>query len=714
MRVRVRKQLFGAAIAALLIATVPPAGYAPALAEGNDVGAVDAISADNSTEIAFIDGAGKIRVYDHQYQPGKEVQWVSPDGEIPWRNIALGDFDADGDMEIVAVGGGSSGNPSRLAIFDPVVAKGAVVPGQKINNIPWKKLFQIDLPSRPEAVAAGNFDTGIPGDEIIFVRDVDPNNADEVSDPNDKSVMIILKQTVQTNPDGTSWTEHIKRKTGAEFNEISVGNIDRTGGDEVALVDSDNGQLAIYQPDQSFKRLLDEGSTAKPWKDVAIGQYLRGGNLETVAIREANVPLKSFLPFEFQGGTDFEESGAESFDPTPRVVFLGDINGNEDDKEAILLRNISSEATMPRLIVRNDGSDKIIESFEKGLPLESDNRYRNGVASDIDGDNRDEIILLSETNLLFFLDAHTSDRTNSKDLSAVKTNRRSIVAGDMDKNGYIEGPVFATDTTLIEAEVFSGFSTSGSFALSNSGTSDAIPFNMTVETGTWLTLSPAFGNTPSTIRYTINAATLPFGSVPYTTRIRIDSSRSDVTNDPYYINVSVLVKQPPFGIIETQPTLMIWPCPVDPVDRSLTLNMTGIPGTRFTGRVLPPALGAEALGEGFYVSSADSSGNVTVSSAGAADVVFPAGSNQALWASQAPSNTIVSEVPWVVSAVALTNTVPTTITLTISPTLAPAKQAQAQLFLQGTQLIDGSIPFQVSTIFYNCADSVILAPIVPR
>jgi hypothetical protein len=103
-----------------------------------------------------------------------------------------------------------------------------------------------------------------------------------------------------------------------------------------------------------------------------------------------------------------------------------------------------------------------------------------------------------------------------------------------------------------------------------------------------------------------------------------------------------------------------------------------------------------------------------VSSAGAADVVFPAGSNQALWASQAPSNTIVSEVPWVVSAVALTNTVPTTITLTISPTLAPAKQAQAQLFLQGTQLIDGSIPFQVSTIFYNCADSVILAPVVSR
>ena len=42
MRVRVRKQLFGAAIAALLIATVPPAGYTPARAEDSDVGAVDA------------------------------------------------------------------------------------------------------------------------------------------------------------------------------------------------------------------------------------------------------------------------------------------------------------------------------------------------------------------------------------------------------------------------------------------------------------------------------------------------------------------------------------------------------------------------------------------------------------------------------------------------------------------------------------------------
>ena len=45
------------------------------------------------------------------------------------------------------------------------------VAGQEINGVPWKLVYQASLPARPEVVATGNFDPGVPGDEVLIIRE---------------------------------------------------------------------------------------------------------------------------------------------------------------------------------------------------------------------------------------------------------------------------------------------------------------------------------------------------------------------------------------------------------------------------------------------------------------------------------------------------------------------------------------------------------------
>ena len=96
---------------------------------------------------------------DTQFGTGKQVQWVSPTGG--WFDAALGDFNADGDLEIVTIKGDH--DASRLTIFDPVVSSGPINLDQQFNGIYWDTLYDTSLPGTPDLVATGKFNPGVPG-----------------------------------------------------------------------------------------------------------------------------------------------------------------------------------------------------------------------------------------------------------------------------------------------------------------------------------------------------------------------------------------------------------------------------------------------------------------------------------------------------------------------------------------------------------------------
>src|SRR5687768_11563161 len=168
-----RKSLHGLLLALFFVASLPAAPFQP-LPVHAETDETDATSADAAEEIVYITSEGVIRILDWQATGGPLVDWSSDldknaDNSVngkDFRDFALGDVNNDGDLEIIAVKGGSS--DGKLIVYDPVIA-----PGQPINSnrktpngIPWDKLYETALLGRPAIVTAGNYDANIPGDEI--------------------------------------------------------------------------------------------------------------------------------------------------------------------------------------------------------------------------------------------------------------------------------------------------------------------------------------------------------------------------------------------------------------------------------------------------------------------------------------------------------------------------------------------------------------------
>jgi hypothetical protein len=712
---------------AMLLALLPAAAWSPqpVLAESRQTDAIDETSADASEEIVYIDGSGFIRVLDTQHEANKQVQWVSP--ESGWRDFALGDFDNDGDLEIVGIKG-SNASDSVAVVYDPVISKGNVIPGQSINNIPWKEMGRIPLAERPETVVAGNFDTGVPGDEILVVRKVRPG---ESSSTNDTRV-IIYKQTKQA-VDGASWTEHLAKNFSAGWDRLAAGNVDRAGGDEVVMTANDDGKVEVYQPDQNFRRLFEYGSDCRPAKDATFGNYFGGGALELLMVKKQSCSNSSIQPsfnvFAYSG-TIFPEAASfsERFEPEPQFVFAGDINGNGDD-EAILLRNVDSSVPgAKRLFVRGSGDDGIIQEFLDGLGLDSDNGYRRGAAGDIDGDGRDEIIIIRNDRIRWYPNAHNSSA--SVDFST-STNRRSIAVGDLDKNGSNAGPQFAASISKIDTTVYFGFTQNGNFTLRNGGTAESIPYFITLDNNpSWLQVTPTNGSVPgvgsgaATINYTIDARFLS-PNVTYQSAIRVTTTDSRVTNVPFVIPVTVKVELPPFQAMPPGDNAFYFPCQEPLSERAMQFTITGVPGQQMLANqggvfAMNTLAGAANLAGDTYLGVRTADGTLAVVDAAGNQgelEVLPGEVTAASLAVVGATNVISfpSQVPWVTSVTVPTTTLPTVMTLVISPTLRTKNIDVAGLVLFGPST-DPNVPFVVRNypIGLTCADAAAWMPIAGK
>ncbi len=518
---------------ALAASMLPVAPAAPLLAQSDTdaAAAPAAVAADAADEIVYVDNAGFVRVLDPQAGgSGPEVKWVSP--EASFNEVALGDFNNDTDMEIIAIKG-NPGQAGRVVIYDPVVAFGITVPGQEINGIPWVTLLDLTVPFRPILVGAGNFDAGVPGDEFFVVTEVPEGSRPEADD---LIKLDIYKQTSQT-PDGRTWVPHITNRYFEEsWERVAVGDVVPGNTEEFALADEDTGKFAVYRVDGGMVRLTEAGDSRKPFRDVAMGDWDGDDALEVAAVRDAIQPLASLFVFDWTGN-DFEEDVATAYDPAFRRVTFSDVNGSGDD-ELFLLRNTPGGSDKPRLISRNNGSDN---THEWSVQLE-DNEWRALADGDIEGDGRGEIIIARTDRIRIFFQPER-DNTTYQDYTAT-TNRRSLLAGNLDTIGFSKGPLFVLSTNLVELSLPAGMTGSATLRLRNGGTTAAVPFATSFEGSTpWVTASPASGSTPANsadavITLNFNAGSLLPGV--YRARIFFTSS-ADVVNDPVSAAITLTV-----------------------------------------------------------------------------------------------------------------------------------------------------------------------------
>jgi hypothetical protein len=554
-------------------------------------------------EVVYIDNEGYIRVLD--YWPANlarltsAVQWVSPD--TGWEDFVIGDFNADGDSEILALRR-SNGPASALVIYDPVIGPSVTatpIPGQIINEIPWEQLpMGIVITGNIISLAAGNLDASVAGDEIVYgiLDEVGPSN----QETHERFHLHLLRRT---NPlDSNSvFTSTFLLRDELEEPSFLIGNIDHEGNDELVMVSNEDATLQIFRYNNGeLERLFVNTGRNRPWRAAAIGPYELGGPEEVVAVRQALPREATFIVFRYEVTNEgyFDDRYRVVYMPEPRRIAFADIDGNGAE-EIFILRNwptaVSFHTTTPTPVpppnffglvptpINLTPAPPLTPAFE--VQLDRDNGYQLLGAGNLDEDNRDELVVARDTLIRLYLQPNVFPFTPT-DLS-LPTNQKSLQVANLDRNGYLQLSRFLTNPSLVEVALPAGMANTSpsSILLSSTLAQPALNFVARVDgDNPWLSVSPLSGQTPTTFALHFDA----YGLEPLTT---------------YHANViftiSNLLVANPLVVLPVQLTVQpgLWPRPamlVAGVDCSngetpavvKTLYLSGLINVKYTATIV--------------------------------------------------------------------------------------------------------------------------------
>ncbi|MCX6048986.1 MAG: hypothetical protein NT075_28125 [Chloroflexi bacterium] len=528
-------------------------------------------------EIVFIDNNGFIRALDTTPTTNRPlVGWVSPTGG--WTDFAVGDVNNDGDAEIVAIGGDA--NSGKLAVYDPVVTAGSFDPTQVINGIPWATLYEVSIPGKPTIIAAGDLKPTVLGDEIVYGYLL--NNADKVHSGD--QMRLVLLQAANVPADGRSWRTQIAPHDFEEaWTRLTVGDIDGHAGAELILI-GDRGKthlLSIYRIEQELIRLYRNESNDRAWYSAAIGKFRPDDVNQVAAVREGQIGLDSLFVMRFNTNRtgNFEDVYSELFTPPPLNVFFANVNGSADE-EVFMLRDVPNTLpAAPHFFMRNRGKDAAIGV---NLRLDTDNGYKVGAGGDIDGDGKDEVVIMRNNRIRIYPNIDTA--LNFEEYSFL-TNAFSLKIADLDKNGSAPvAQLVATPsqtTVALEAGLVAQLLTVN---VTNGSTNDSVPFSVAIEGNpTWVTVTPTSGQTPATLALNFDARALAVGQYIAKLNIQVGSSAIGIAPPPIelVLNVTPGLTVQPVSTIAT-----IYPCTPPLSEFTQTVALEGPAGQAVTAQVL--------------------------------------------------------------------------------------------------------------------------------
>jgi len=623
-------------------------------------------------EIIYIDAGNFIRVIDPNVEPGtQEITWSSPEGI--WFDFATGDFNNDGDKEIVAIGGG------RLTVFDPVVRDTTIVPDGIINLVPWKRLHERAL-NNADIVAAGNLVQGSPGDEILVGYNVSEGGG------------INYRVDILNTPDGgRTWNTHISLGFGAKWTYIKVGNINNTGSDDILMgrTTGNDSLVEAREVDNNFATIFSRpDSTLFTQQDGAIGQVYGGGTGEAVLLRTFSGTSEAavMLIYQFVNGSwqivedpnNTQTDDSAHFFPHPFKVATGDINGNGDD-EIVWLRDAPiGNTTTVRMVMINRGNDQL-PAFES--PLDSDNGFRVIAMGDPDGDGRQEVVVMRNNRIVVFTAPETGDTSQTRDYSGISTNLRSLKLANLDGPGYTAGARFSASPTSLSVTLMAGTKETNNYGiqLTNIGSGGSLPISVSKEqSAPWFNFSVPVNATPASIFVSgFDASNLAPGT--YRDRLRVTSSNTNVLNQPFYIPIELIVTPASFSV--SPASFGVAFSTTETVTQTYNVAVNGLPGLTFSAAILSkPEFNAATAALGGSPSSAYFAESGALVLGNGSQEYTTSVSRIVSDARAASANHWPSAFAWATASSA-SSTVPSIITVAVSPTLMTSTLGQGILIV---------------------------------
>lgn len=628
------------------------ANVLPAFAPFPSAKQVHAQSTDE--ELAYIDADGVIRTKDFTDDTSgpRRVAWLSPVGG--YLDATLVDVQGDGDMEIAALR--ASGSERSLDLYDPVITSGTFDPNQTIGGIPWTLLYTLKLTELPQLIAAGNLDALGAGDEIFFtVDDARPS---------------FLRQVGAR--DGRNWETVQMAIPDRDWDRVAIGDMDVDGLDEIALVQSADSALTVWRMvgGGNTKLLYEVVSESRKWQWPAMGNWRGDGRELLGMVRLASPPWHTFIIYRYSySNQEIVDDHGETFSPGPRFIMFGDVNGNGDD-EAFMLREVPAGDARPRLIGRNRSTDPLALT-EDALTPEAN--YLHGATGDIDGDGKDEVILVGRGLFRYYMNPDTATTAND---TPVSTNQRTLLAGDLDAAGYVQAL-----TLQPLPESVSSFAPAGGQALPqtltvNNGTSSAsLPFKAEVQgNAPWMTLSASGGATPATLNIAFDSARLVPGT--YSAVVRLTSTNPFVFDQP--VDVPVFLTISPGLLLQPDGLAFVRADCANPSSlETKNVDIVAPPGTSYSVSLAPVPTAEEVGG----------------ASLAAPEIAWP------------------SSVPWA-SALSAAAVAPEVLQVTVDYSKRGTDFAAARAIVVAQ--VNNATLVRTLPIFLFCADKDVFLPIVDK
>jgi len=498
-------------------------------------------------ELVLIEANGRIKVVDPHVSAGfEEVSWQS--GATGYTDVRLGDFNGDGDQEILALKG------STAELFDPVVQDGAT---------PVTGSWSITSPYKYYNMATGDID-GDGRDEIVLLRQDDAAN-------NIKSHVLVY----DGNSAGTVWTLSKDLEHGTEWLDVDMGDLNGDGKADLALMR--NGEtgykdrlILILNPSAGYATLHNKSYTFD-WILLELAnthKVASGDKVEIITSRKDVLgQLPSILVFRWASGVTLEDVWDGTFFPYWTDIEGGDLNGDGDD-ELVMYRNRTDTATT--LISRNL-SGAAMRAFEPAGSYSPLGGWLDLETGDLDGDGRDEIVLVRQSKYRVYNSPETSDAFVDESGSF----KGPFEIGNIDGQGITSGPTLNVTPDSLSFTFNGAIPPAQALFVSNVGEGDEFDWTASVtQGGDWLSLSPSGGLTPATISLAVDPTLLSSGT--YHGQIRVDAEQG-IAGTPQLIDVtlSVVVTVPRLGVSPTSLTFEMDQGQLNPDPQSLSIRNIG-------------------------------------------------------------------------------------------------------------------------------------------